>query len=255
MRRTQMKARQQTILDEVELRGFATVDELAAKLQVTTQTIRRDIDALAAGGQLSRYHGGAGLPVNVDRADYRERAVRRVEGKQRIADRVTALIPNGSSVFLDAGTTAETIATGLTRRMDLRVVTYNIRVANILTDNAQFAVAIPGGFVRTADGSLYGDDAVAFVRNFRFDYAVIAVSGIDEQGILMDDDYHEVQLVRTAMARAEQVILATDGSKFDHRAMVCLGSLEQIAIMVTDEQPPPKLVQSIEAAGVQLHVV
>ncbi len=249
------EARQRAIVTVVRERGFASFEELATRLSVTTQTIRRDVVDLEAAGLVRRYHGGAGLPTTVDAAYYNRRKVANVAGKRRIAARVAELVPDGASLFLDAGTTMEAVAEALHGRRGLKAVTYNLRVANLLAEAGEVSIAVPGGVVRNADSSVFGEGAATFLRRFRFDIALIGVSGIDEEGMMLDDDYDEVELVRAAIDQSRRVILATDASKFGQGGLVCLGPATDVSVLVTDAEPPPALARLLAAASVELHVV
>ncbi len=247
--------RQRRIIEVVGLRGFASVEELAACLDVTTQTIRRDLTELASGGLLRRYHGGAGLSGEVDQANYRRRKEEQAEAKRRMGRCVAGMISDGATVFLDTGTTLEAVAEALTARRALKVVTYSLRVANYLSERTDFSLSMPGGHVRNADGAMFGDGAAAFLRRFHLDVAVIGASGIDDQGMMTDDDFEEVALVRAAVAQARTVILAADATKFGRSAAVNLGPVADVAALVTDAEPGPALRAILDAAHVKLHVL
>ena len=157
--------------------------------------------------------------------------------KQRIGELVAGLIPDGASIFIDSGTTCEAIARALSRRNHLRVLTYSLRVATILNENTNFTLAVPGGFVRPIHGGIFQEETPDFIRNFKFDSAIISVSGIDNDGDLCDDDRAESVVATAAMAQSDQKVLAVDGSKFGKRAMVRLGSITNMNTLVTDIMP------------------
>ncbi len=247
--------RQRRIIEVVALRGFASVEELATCLDVTTQTIRRDLSELSGSGLLRRYHGGAGLSGEVDQANYRRRKEEQAEAKVRMGRCVAGMISDGATVFLDTGTTLEAVAEALTARRALKIVTYSLRVANYLSERTDFAIDLPGGQVRNADGAVFGDGGAAFLRRFHLDVAVIGASGIDDQGMMTDDDFEEVAMVRAAVAQARTVILATDATKFGRTAAVNLGPIADIAALVTDAEPGPALAAILDAAHVKLHVL
>lgn len=247
--------RHRRIIEIVGRRGFSSVEELAASLAVTTQTIRRDLTELSASGLLRRYHGGVGLSGEVDQANYRRRKEEQAEAKRRMGRCIAGMIPDGATVFLDTGTTLEAVAEALVARRGLRIVTYSLRVANYLSENSDFALSMPGGQVRNADGAVFGDGAAAFLRRFQLDVAVIGASGIDDQGMMSDDDFEEVALVRAAVARARTVILAADATKFGRTAAVNLGPIGDVATLVTDAEPGPALGAILAAAHVRVHVL
>lgn len=247
--------RQNAVLLLLEQVGYASVEQLADRFGITTQTVRRDIAELSAAGKVRRYHGGAAISMAaIDAVTYRQRRVERVEAKRRIAARVAELIPDGASVFLDTGTTCETVAEALVARSNLKVVTYSLRAATLLADRTDFTIAVPGGFVRNVDGSVFGEGAVDFIRRFRFDVAIIAVSGVEADGRLSDDDHNEVAVVRAAMKLARSIILTADSSKFDRTALVELGNVADVSAFVTDAEPGAALQALIAESGVALHI-
>lgn len=246
--------RHRRIIEIVARRGFASVEELAASLDVTTQTIRRDLGELSGAGQLRRYHGGAGLSGEIDSANYRRRKEEQAEAKRRMGRCISDMIPDGASLFLDTGTTLEAVAEALAERRHLRVVTYSLRIANYLSERTDFALSMPGGQVRNADGAVFGDGAAAFLRRFHLDFAVIGASGIDDRGMMSDDDFEEVALVRAAIAQARTVILAADATKFGRNAAVNLGPVADVATLVTDAAPGPALQAILDAGHVRVLV-
>src|SRR5690606_42157093 len=81
-----------------------------------------------------------------------------------------------------------------------------------------------------------------------------SISGIDDDGTLLDFDYHEVHVLQAAIANARQVWLAADHSKFGRQALVRLGPLSMVDALFTDREPPPRLAAAIAEAGAQLHI-
>lgn len=246
--------RQQQLLSLLEKSGYASVEELTTRFAVTSQTIRRDIGDLAAGGRVRRYHGGVALASPIDAQTYRQRRVEQASVKRRIARRVAELVPDGASVFLDAGSTCEAVAEALCERRGLKLVTYSLRAAVTLTDRTDFTIAVPGGFVKNVAGSVMAEDVADFIRRFRFDVAIIAVSGIDEDGGMGDDDQTEVSIVRAATGQARSTLLASDSSKFYRTALVHLGSVTEVSDLVTDAAPQGALQQILAASPVRLHI-
>ena len=233
-----LSPRQSDIMRRVKQDGFVTIETLAREFDMTPQTIRRDINQLCAGGLLRRHHGGAGLPSSVENVAYRARRVMQQEGKQRIARRLAAQIPDNASLFMTLGTTTEEVAKALLAHDGLRVITNNLNVATILRDNASFEIIIAGGVVRPRDRGITGEATIDFIRQFRVDYGIIGISGIDTDGVLLDFDYQEVRVVQAIMAHSRRTWLAADRSKFGRSAMVQLGHLRQIDTVFTDAEPP-----------------
>ncbi|WP_028239011.1 DeoR family transcriptional regulator [Stutzerimonas azotifigens] len=243
--------RQQRILELVRSRGYVSIEELATHFTVTPQTIRRDINQLAEAGRLRRYHGGAAHDSSVENTAYSMRAGQMREEKKRIAQAVAAQVPDHASLFINIGTTTEAIAQALLGHAGLKVITNNLHVANILCSKPDFDVLLAGGSVRS-DGGVVGQATADFIRQFRVDYALVGISGIDEDGTLLDFDYREVQVSQAIVENARQVFLAADSSKFGRNAMTRLGTLAQIDALFTDADPGEPFRQLLRQHKVEL---
>ena len=136
------------LLSLIHVNGYMRIEDLAARLNVSAQTIRRDIKKLSEDGILSRYHGGAGQPSSSINRELEEREVFLVEEKRRIAAAVAERIPDRCTVFLTAGTTIECVARALLMRQELRIITTCLRVASLLYKRRDFEVMVPGGCIR-----------------------------------------------------------------------------------------------------------
>lgn len=246
--------RQQRIMALVETQGFMSIEQLVEAFAVTPQTIRRDLNQLAASGLIERHHGGAGARSSVENTAYQTRKMQQQKEKQRIAQVVAAHIPNHSSLFINIGTTNEAIAQALLQHQGLRVITNNLHVAAILSAKDDFTVIIAGGQVRSKDGGIVGEATRDFVHQFKLDYGIIGISGIDEQGNLLDFDYQEVRIAQAIMANSRHVFLAADHTKFGRNAMVRLGTLDQVSALFTDQPPASMLLDHLQQHQVALHI-
>ncbi len=247
--------RQMRIRQLVQAKGFVTIDHMAREFDVTPQTIRRDINALSKTGLLLRYHGGAGAVSSTENLAYNQRKILCYNEKQKIAGTVAGQIPDHASLFINIGTTTEAVARALSHHKRLRVITNNLNVATILSANENFEVIIAGGLVRHRDGGIIGEATIDFIQQFRVDFGIIGISGIDIDGALLDFDYREVRAARAIIDNARKVFLVADHTKFGRNAMVRLGNITEITALFTDQTPPAALVEMMESAGVQLFVL
>jgi len=251
--------RQVGLLEEVRVRGTVSVEALAAKFGVTLQTVRRDVQRLAEAGLIARYHGGVRVPSSTtENIGYRQRQTLLADEKSRIAKAVAAALasrfPQGCSLILNIGTTTEAIAHELVNARNLRVITNNLNVAAILSDNPDCEVIVAGGVVRARDRGIVGEATVDFICQFKVDVGLIGISGIEADGTLRDFDYREVKVARAILDHSREVWLAADHSKFNRPAMVELGSIDQIDMLFTDAAPPPEFSERFEQGGVELVV-
>jgi DeoR family transcriptional regulator, glycerol-3-phosphate regulon repressor len=229
------------ILEAARRQGKVTVEGLAEQFGVTLQTIRRDLTDLAEAGRLERVHGGAILPSGTTNILYEERRVLNQTAKTQIARACAAQIPEGSSVFLNIGTSTEAVAHELLHHRDLLVVTNNMNVANILAANRDCQIVLTGGTLRRLDGGLIGTLTVATIRQFKFDIAVIGCSAMDADGDLLDFDIQEVGVSQTIIAQARKTFLVADHSKFTRSAPARIASLSEITTFFTDKHLPRRL--------------
>jgi DeoR family glycerol-3-phosphate regulon repressor len=249
-----VRERHAKIRDQVNTRGFVTIEHLAAEFGVTPQTIRRDINILSQEGGIHRYHGGAGVPPSTENVAYTQRKVLCLGEKQRIARMVAAQIPDHASLFINIGTTTEEIARCLCDHDRLRIITNSLNVASILAGNENFEVIVAGGLVRPRDGGIVGPLTIDFIQQFRVDYGIIGISGIDLDGTLLDFDYREVRAARAIIDNSRKVFLAADHTKFGRNAMVRLGSIGEIDVLFTDRPPVESVREALSLSDVGLYV-
>ena len=207
-----LNQRQAGIVQMAKAHGYVNIDALASDLGVTPQTIRRDINRLCESGMLARYHGGASLIPNTRNIDYRSRKLAMQAEKDRIGRLVAQHIPDGASLF--------------------------INIAILLRDCADFEITVAGGRLRSHDLAVIGEATIDFIEQFKVDFGVIGISGIDADGTLLDFDYREVRVAQAIVENARTVFLATDLTKFGRRAMVKLGNVAMLDALFVDGEPP-----------------
>lgn len=246
--------RHRKIVELVKSLGFVSIESLSKNFSVTPQTIRRDINELTEAGQVSRYHGGAGLPSSVENVAYTARKVMCLPEKRHIARLLAKHIPDYASLFIDIGTTTEEVANALIHHKGLRIITNNLNVATILSENENFEVIVAGGIVRSRDRGITGKATIDFIQQFKVDFGVISVSGIDSDGCLLDFDYREVRVGQTIISNSRNVFLVADHTKFGREAMVRLCNIQEVDALFTDRTPQPSMSKMLSEADVTLHV-
>lgn len=244
--------RHQQIIDSARESGRVSVDDLSDLLNVTPQTIRRDLNDLCDQGQLTRVHGGAVLESGVANMAYEARRNIAADVKEAIGALCAEAVPDDASMFINIGTTTEAVARALNNHRDLMVITNNLNVANILADNAHCDVVVTGGMLRRSDGGLVGESTVDTVQQFKADIAIIGVSAIDEDGALLDFDYREVRVSQAIIANARKVYLVADSSKLERSAPIRIGHISEIHSVFTDNLESDGLRQICKQHGVNI---
>lgn len=247
-----LNPRQSQLIAAVKQQGVVTIDALAERFGVTLQTVRRDVQRLAEAGLLARFHGGVRLPGSTtENIAYRQRQALQAECKTRIARAIAQRIPNGCSLLMNIGTTTEAVAHQLLHHQDLRVITNNLHIAALLSNNRACEVIVASGMVRAGDQGIVGEATVDFVSQFKVDLGIIGISSIEMDGTLRDYDFREVKVTRTMMAHSREVWMAADHSKFNRPAMVELGNLRDLDVLFTDQAPPAAFTDLMAQAGVE----
>lgn len=245
--------RHQQILELVKSEGFMPIEKLAIALGVTSQTIRRDIAKLCELHVLRRYHGGVCLESSVKNDDYVGRKNQLHEEKAIIAALLAADIRDHTSLFISIGTSVEAVARALVKQhQGLHVITNSIHVAAILSENTSFTVIITAGVVRPADGGITGVTTLDFVSQFKVDYAILGVAGIESAGNLLDFDYPEVRVARAMMNNARKKWLVADHSKFGRNALVKMGHIDEFDALFSNELPVEPYAKMLQNSSVLL---
>ncbi|MCZ8148554.1 MAG: DeoR/GlpR family DNA-binding transcription regulator [Roseomonas sp.] len=253
------RARQAAILERLAAVGDVTVSSLAATLQVSEMTIRRDLALLERQGQIERTHGGAvppppRHPVTLDREEptFDARLRQRHEAKAAIAQAAAGLLAGCRTIALDVGTTSFLIAGHLRQVPHLKIFTNNLRAAAALEGSAS-EVYVAGGRVRSDELSVVGGTAIAQFESLWFDVAVIGASGLTPDG-LYDYSPEEAEMKRVYLRRSGQRILACDSVKFQRLSLVHVGALSSVQTLVTDAEPPAPLTEALARNKVHIRL-
>lgn len=237
-----------------------SVAELAQRLNVTTETVRRDLAVLEEQGALRRVHGGAVTPDRGSAAevDLRERQNRGAPAKSSIAARAVEGLGGGftGSVLLDAGTTTGALAELLAHRAQpgVHVVTHSVVLAAALTAAGYADLTILGGRVRAVTGAAVGAATVSSIENLRPDVAFIGANGLSAGFGASTPDPEEGEVKRAIVRSARRVILLADRTKFDVESLRRFAALDEIDVLVTDEAPSGALADALAAADVEVWV-
>jgi DeoR/GlpR family transcriptional regulator of sugar metabolism len=244
--------RQEQILELLERDGRVSVSDFSARMDVSEMTVRRDLQLLEQRGVLTRVHGGA-VPVQSRSYEppFAVRMLRNPEGKRRIGQATAALLQDGETVVLDAGTTMLEVARALSGR-ELRILAVNLRVAEVLADESGISLMVSGGAVRPGEQSLVGPLAERAFADLAFDTLVLAAGGVDAAIGVTDYRLEDASLKRAALSSARRCVAVADSSKLGQVAFARTCPIEDLDILVTDDDAPPALVAEFRAAGVEV---
>ena len=248
-----LSPRQERIVDILRATPSISVVELAQRLAVSGETIRRDLQALADDGIVQKYHGGVSLHRDVQESPFQLRLRSNVAAKRRLAQRLNALLPDGASLVLDNSSTACFVAEALAERRGLTVATPSLEVARALAQAGdRHTVLMPGGTLRSSDMTLAGANALRFAAQLNPDFLVVSVAALSARGGCLDFDPFEVEFKQAVQPQAGQVVVLADSSKFDAPGLITSLPWRQVQVLVTDQPLPPELAAA--TAGLQVLV-
>ncbi|GAA4344415.1 DeoR/GlpR family DNA-binding transcription regulator [Microbacterium rhizosphaerae] len=253
--------RQKLVEQLLARQGRVAVVELAGRFDVTTETVRRDLDALERQGALVRVHGGAVLPERASTTELTlvERAERRSDDKQAIARRALDVLPEGfsGSIYVDAGTTTAAVAELLPARLAAihgraDVVTHSLTVASALAGDPDVSLTLIGGRVRGVTAAAVGASTVAAIEGLRPDISFVGTNGVSADFGLSTPDPDEAAVKRAIVRSARRVVVVADSSKQDRDLLTGFASLYEVDVLVTDAAPEPALAHALAAADVEV---
>lgn len=246
--------RKNVILDTLEREGRVVVADLAAQLNVSEMTIRRDLSDLERLGVLRRVHGAA---VSARSEDYDPsfwvRASRSRAEKRAIGREAAKLVNDGEVIAIDVGTTALEVARHITCE-NVVVVTPSPHVAFCLVQRGISNVFLTGGMVRRKTLTLTGPLAVQSVANFNIRKAFIGTAGVTARFSFTEHSPEEAEVKRALIAKTEEVILVADHTKFGRGGFVEIGPLTLVHRVITNEPAPPDLIEYTSRNGIALTV-
>lgn len=245
--------RRTLILDLLNRKGSVSVTELYERLQISRETIRRDITRLANEGKLTKIHGGA-LSSNTVEPAFAERMSQNIEGKRTIGRMAAAMIVDGASLILDGGTTTLCLAEHLIERRRLTVYTNDLQIAAKLSGLNDNRVLLLGGEVQGSDGAIYGRDATQMLENYFADFAIVGISAFSAEWGLTDYSREAAELRSQMLNHAKVNILLGDHTKFERQAPVRISGHETLDHLVTDIKPKGKTAHAVKSLFRKIHI-
>jgi len=232
------------------------LDTLAAELNVSQSTVRRDVENLEHNGLVERTHGGViwlgdrGAAQAAGPYAFHQRMNYQSDAKRRIARAAGALVQPGQTILIDGGTTTFYLAQELLGR-SLQIVTNSLPIANLFLNDEQVELVLTGGIMYPRHGVLLGPMVEKVLTSIHTKTLFLSVAGIHE-GVLYNQNMLLVEAELRMMEQAQEVVLLADSGKFGQQALSRLCPLDQIDVVVSDESLPLDQREHVRAAGCNL---
>ena len=210
--------------------------ELQNLFRVSPATLRRDLSELERAGDLIRVHGGVLDPLYArTEISFDERQQRLNAEKKFIAAKANELIPAGSSVFVDAGSTCLEAGKLLMRRADIRLITHSVALVAACS-HAEASVICIGGELRKVSGALVGGTAINTFANLQFDFALIGATGLNSEGC-WTTEFTETEIKKNIITRAKRRLVLADHTKWQAPGTVLFSRWDDINDWLIDKLP------------------
>jgi DeoR family transcriptional regulator, fructose operon transcriptional repressor len=242
--------RQAVIVSRARAAGRVNVAELAESLDVTPETVRRDLSALERAGLLRRVHGGA---IVVDLVGFEPAlAVREsvnTAEKISIAEAAVAFLPEEGAIALDAGSSTYRLAELLPVGREPTVVTNSLPIASLLAARKELTVHLVGGRVRGRTLATVDSAALAYLAAVFVDVAFLGINGFSVVRGLTTPDSAEAAVKSAIVTAARRTVLLADHSKYNTSHFAHVAALSQIDVIITDSALPDEAAHDLQAAG------
>lgn len=248
MRLDRLNAMEQYVLQN----GTASLDDLANRFEVSTNTVRRDLAELLARGQIKKVYGGVSacttqvpLPMSV-------RAERCREAKREIGRLAAELVSDNSTVFLDSGSTTVCLLPHLANKSNITIITHSLSALYEASKYPELRVIALGGLYSVSTSSYVGVSTLEMLSRMSIDLVFIAATGVSLERGLTNTTYFEAEIKRSVAEHNKQIILMADRTKFDHSALFTFCEFSDLSAVVTDQRLPEHYMECIERRGIRL---
>lgn len=245
--------RRNEIVKSLVEKGKVKVNELCKYFNVSSVTIRNDLEYLEKKKLIHRTYGGALSRTTVsDDSPLAEKEKKYQDEKRKIGVEAAKLIFEGDSIILDSGTTTQQIAKNIKKKKDIIVLTNAINIVMELVSIEDITVMLLGGILRKKSYSIVGVEAESTIKNHYFDKLFLGIDGFDIETGITTPNSQEAQLNRLMVKRSKEVIVVTDSSKFGDNGFSVICSLDDIDKVITDKNIPDKYVEILKQKDIEL---
>lgn len=242
--------RQQKILDLVNRKKKVRVSDLTRDMQVSSVTIRKDLNRLEEQNLLRHSHGYATLP---DSEDIGERMMEDFSPKMRIARKAAGLVSDGETIMVESGSACALFVRELARlKKDVMVITNSAYIAGFVRHEEGVRITLLGGEYQKDSQAMVGPMVRKNAQSFHVHSFFIGTDGYTDESGFMARDYMRNEAIHDMAAQAAQVIVLTDSSKFSHGSLVRILPERKVDMVITDGEIDDQARVSLARRGIEL---
>jgi DeoR/GlpR family transcriptional regulator of sugar metabolism len=245
------KERQAYILHQVNLHNKVLSASLCNEINVSEDTIRRDLQELAESGKIIKVHGGA-LSPSFNEVYYLTNGVYSQDQKKIIAQKAASLIRDGMFILTSGGTTIIEMARALPPQLRATFMSGSIPAILEYMQHPNIDVIMIGDRVSKNSKITIGAEAIARIRDIKADLCVLGINAIDIRNGITDNDWDVVQLKRAMVDSAKKVVCLTIAEKINTIQPIHICNVNQIDILITERPPDDPLLKPYRDAGIEV---
>ena len=243
------KERQAYILHQVNLHNRVLSSLLCSEINVSEDTIRRDLQELAEEGKVIKVHGGA-LSHSFNQVSFPMNGVYSQNQKQSIAQKAIALISNGMFVLTSGGTTIMELARSLPPQLKATFISGSIPVILEYMHHPNIEVILIGDKISKNSKITVGSEAIAKIKQMKPDICFLGTNAIDAEHGITDNDWEVVQLKRAMIEASKKVVCLSISEKINSVQPIRVCGLDDIDMLITELDADDPVLQPYKDAGI-----
>ena len=239
--------RRQKIIELLNQKNIVKVNKLSEMLEVTSETIRSDLDKLEKKDLLRRTHGGAVAVDNHQELSFNIRKDKNKEEKKEIAKKAVALIKNGDTIFLDASSSAFYLAQEILNLQNITVITNSNTIVTELSKNENITVISTGGMLRRNSLSFVGPLTNKNIKNYNANKAFLSCKGVSVKHGATEVNELESETKKNMVEKSEEIYILGKITAINEVGLSQFAATEEIDKIITSDDTPEDLTKSFKA--------
>jgi DeoR/GlpR family transcriptional regulator of sugar metabolism len=247
-----LNKRQKKILNLLGIQDEVTVKDLASSLEVSSVTVRQDLNFMESEGFLKRVHGGAVLK---DADDLANRLGFNYEKKLKIARKAATYVNEGETILIESGSINALLAREIARKKNVRIITTNVFIARQFRKNEQANVILLGGIYQHRSETLVGKITRVCIDQINYNKAFIGIDGYTSKTGFTLRDLYRSEISSYIIEKSREVFIVTDSSKFGKMELTNICYPSDIQHVATDKDLDKAYIQELMEAHVDVILV
>jgi DeoR/GlpR family transcriptional regulator of sugar metabolism len=239
------------ILDKIKLDRKVLSSNLSSELNVSEDTIRRDLNELSINGLIKKVHGGA-LPIDNNAPSYEERSYHNLEEKNIIANKAVKLIKEGQVIIMSGSTTNLQLAKIIPSHINATIYTYSLPIAIQLTEHPSIEIIFIGGKLNKPAQVTVGLDVVASISQLRADLCFMGTGGIDITKGMTEPNWEVSHIKKSMIEASDKTIVLCTNNKINDVKRYPVTQLNNINTIVTDINPDNPILRPYKEKGITI---